>query len=353
MTTYQNILRKRDLAVPGAWRQLRTIDMHTGGEPLRVIVSGYPKLEGRTVLEYRRNCIDRHDNLRKLLIHEPRGHNDMYGCLLTPPNDASGDFGVVFLHNEGYSTMCGHAILALATLAVTLEWIQVSEGNNSLKIDTPCGRIEAMAVVKNGKLQETGFLGVPSFVVGLDRSVEVPGVGTVIYDLAYGGAFYAYVDLRKNELGLRLQPDALQELVRCGMTIKRAVAKDSEDIRHPFEHDLGFLYGTIFIGASSTAGMHSKNVCVFADGEVDRSPTGSGLSGRMAIHWARKEIIPGEIIAVESITGSVFRGSVASEVEYGGYRAIIPHITGSAFVTGMHNFVIDPEDPFQTGFILR
>ena len=353
MTTYQNILRTRDLPVPSAWRQVRTVDMHTGGEPLRVILSGFPELRGRSVLEFRRDCMARHDELRKLLILEPRGHADMYGCLLTPPDDESGDFGAVFLHNEGYSTMCGHAILALVTLAVKMQWLAVSEGNNSLKIDAPCGRIEAIALVHDGQLQEAGFLGVPSFVLGLDRSVEVPGVGQVTYDLAYGGAFYAYVDLQKNDLDLHLDPDALQQLIRQGMAIKRAVAKNSRDIRHPFEQDLSFLYGTIFIGESSKEGMHSKNVCVFADGEVDRSPTGSGLSGRMAIHLARKEIVLGEVIAVESITGSVFRGSVAEELDYAGHRAVIPMITGSAFVTGMHNFVFDPEDPIQTGFILR
>ena len=185
--TYQNIITKTNFKAPQDWLQIKTIDMHTGGEPLRVIVDGFPVLKGNSVLEYRRYCKENFDYLRTALMFEPRGHADMYGCILLPPNDEEGDFGILFLHNEGYSTMCGHAIIAITTLAVEMSWIQVKEGNNILKIDAPCGRITAFANVQNQKVTGVRFHCVPSFVVGLDIKVEVPGIGEVIYDLAYGG----------------------------------------------------------------------------------------------------------------------------------------------------------------------
>ena len=211
--TYQNILQKTDFTPPKDWLQIKTIDMHTGGEPLRVIVSGLPELKGNSVLEYRRYCKEKHDHLRTALMFEPRGHADMYGCILVPPNDDDGDFGILFLHNEGYSTMCGHAIIAIATLAIEMNWIQVEEGDNKLKIDAPCGRITAFAHVKDGKVMGVRFHCVPSFVVSLDRTVEVNGLGKVTYDLAYGGAFYAYVDMKKNSFDFDLSSDSYRSLI--------------------------------------------------------------------------------------------------------------------------------------------
>lgn len=350
---YQNILRKTNFNLPKDWFQIKTIDMHTGGEPLRVIVSGFPELKGNSVLEYRRYCKENYDHLRTTLMFEPRGHADMYGCILVPPNDNEGDFGILFLHNEGYSTMCGHAIIAIATLAIEMNWVQVKEGENILKIDAPCGRITAFAHVKNGKATGVRFHCVPSFVVGLDKTVEVEGLGIVTYDLAYGGAFYAYVDLKKNNFDFDLSKNSYRTLISKGMNVKQAVMIQDSEILHPFENDLSFLYGTIFIENSDKPGIDSKNVCIFAEGEVDRCPTGSGVSGRMAIHKARKEIDFGETMAIESITGSVFKGSVISEEDYGLFKAVIPQVEGTAHITGMHTFCIDPSDLMKYGFILR
>lgn len=350
---YKNILKKSTLSTLSDWVEIKTIDMHTGGEPLRVIVDGFPELKGNSVLEYRRYCKENYDDLRTALMFEPRGHADMYGCILVPPNNEEGDFGILFLHNEGYSTMCGHAIIAISTLAVQMDWIQVKEGENMLKIDAPCGRIISYVHVKNKEVQGVRFHCVPSFVVGLDRKVEVKGLGEVTYDLAYGGAFYAYVDLKKNSLNLDLSPESYQELIAKGMQIKQAVMKQDSEILHPFENDLSFLYGTIFIDDSSKAGIDSRNVCIFAEGEVDRCPTGSGVSGRMAIHWARKELELNETMSIESITDSVFIGSVVSEEDFGPFRAVIPQVEGTAHITGAHTFLIDPKDPMKKGFILR
>lgn len=351
---YQNIINQTNFEVPSDWLQIKTIDMHTGGEPLRVIVDGFPELKGNNVLEYRRYCKENYDYLRTALMFEPRGHADMYGCIIVPANDDEGDFGILFLHNEGYSTMCGHAIIAISTLAVEMNWIDVKEGDNILKIDAPCGRIISYANVHKGKVTGVRFHCVPSFVVGLDREVEVEGIGKVRYDLAYGGAFYAYVDMAKNKFDFDLTSNSYRQLIAKGMDIKHAVMNSDGEIVHPFEEDLSFLYGTIFIDNSKQpSGVDSRNVCIFAEGEVDRCPTGSGVSGRMAIHKARKEIDYGEAMTIESITGSVFKGSVVSEEDFGMFKAVIPQVEGTAHITGIQNFIIDPNDPMKDGFILR
>lgn len=352
--TYHNLLKNTNFEPEPNWLQIKTIDMHTGGEPLRVIIEGFPELKGDSVLDYRRYCKENYDYLRKALMFEPRGHADMYGCLLVPPNDEEGDFGIIFLHNEGYSTMCGHAIIAISTLAVEMKWIDVTEGENILKIDAPCGRITSFTKVKEGKLIGVRFHCVPSFVVGLDRTVEVTGLGKVQYDLAYGGAFYAYIDMHKNSFDFDLSPASYRDMIAKGMDIKHTVIDADKEIIHPFEEDLSFLYGTIFIdNTKQESGADSRNVCIFAKGEVDRCPTGSGVSGRMAIHKARKEIDFGETMTIESITGSVFKGAVVSEEDFGPFKAVIPQVEGTAHITGMHTFYFDPEDPMKNGFILR
>lgn len=352
MSIFNKIQAKTEYQVPEGWLQIKTIDMHTGGEPLRVIIDGFPELKGNNVLEYRRYVKEHYDHLRKALMFEPRGHADMYGCILLPPNDDEGDFGILFLHNEGYSTMCGHAIIAITTLAIEMEWVEVNGSEVELKIDAPCGRIISYARVEKGKVQNVRFHCVPSFVVGLDRNVYVEELQREItYDLAYGGAFYAYVDAY--QLDLDLTPENYSKLIRTGMDIKRAVMSSDKEIMHPFEEDLSFLYGTIFIGGPVSEGLDSRNVCIFAEGEVDRCPTGSGVSGRMAIHHARNEIKQGESMLIESITGSVFRGSVVREEDYGTFKAVIPQVEGTAFVTGKHTFVINPDDPFKQGFIFH
>lgn len=351
--TYANIKSNTELSIPKHWLQIKTIDMHTGGEPLRIILDGFPELKGNSVLEYRKYCKENFDYLRTALMFEPRGHADMYGCILTPPNDEQADFGILFLHNEGYSTMCGHAIIAISTLAVQMHWISVNEGENILKIDAPCGRITSFTTVKDGKVIGVRFHCVPSFVIDLDQRVDVEGLGSVCYDLAYGGAFYAYVDLQKNNFDFNLSNKNYRTLIQNGMAIKHAVIEANNQIKHPFEDELSFLYGTIFIDKSNHPDIDSRNVCVFAEGEVDRCPTGSGVSGRMAIHKARKEIDFGQTMTIESITNSVFKASIVSEENFGPYTAIVPQVEGTAYITGAHTFVIDPLDPIKNGFILR
>ncbi|MFK7923822.1 MAG: proline racemase family protein [Bacteroidia bacterium] len=352
MSVWQKLSEATDWSVPETWLKIRTIDLHTEGEPLRVILSGFPPLKGTDILSHRAYVARHWDSLRKALMWEPRGHADMYGCIITPPVSEGADFGAFFLHNEGYSTMCGHAIIALATLVVKMAWVDLSSPLVNLRIDTPAGLIEASVRQQAGKIEKVSFVNVPSYAYALDLEVEVPDLGTVRYDLAFGGAYYAYV--QAESLGLSLAAENNEEIIRLGKAIKKAVmASKSIDHPDPDAVVLGFLYGTIFIGPAHAEGRHSRNVCVFAEGEVDRSPTGTGVSGRLALHHARKEISLNETIEIESILGTTFQGTALSETNYFGYPAIVPEVSGTAFITGRHEFLLDPTDTLANGFLLR
>jgi proline racemase len=333
---------------PAHWVKITTIEMHTGGEPLRVFTSGLPPIEGRTVLEKRRYFRQHYDYIRTATIWEPRGHHDMYGAVITPSEEA--DFDVFFLHNEGYSTMCGHAIIALTKLAVETGLVNKAGENPELTINVPAGRIHAKAVLKDGTVQLASFRNVPSFLYLRDQHIEVAGVGVVRFDVAYGGAFYAFVEAE--EIGLKLTPEHVDQHIDLGQRIKLAVM-ERFPIKHPFEEDLGFLYGTIFTGPPVEADHHSRNVCVFADGEIDRSATGSGVSARAALHFTKGELNLNQNITIESIVGSTMTVRVAERTKFGPYDAVIPEVSGTAFIVGQNEFYFDPEDPFREGFILR
>jgi trans-L-3-hydroxyproline dehydratase len=345
-----DLKRGLDWQIPEGFLRIQTIDAHTAGEPFRVILSGYPELEGVTILERRRSALEHHDTLRTALMWEPRGHADMYGCILVPPESEEADFGILFLHNEGYSTMCGHGIIGITTVVLETGMLPATGPETVVRIDTPAGLVTARGKMEAGRVTSVTFTNVPSFVLQMEREVQVPGLGTVRCDVAFGGAFYAYVDAA--EVGLTLGPESFQQLIDKGMAIKRAVMA-AGGITHPFEADLSFLYGTIFTGVTLSDGADSRNVCVFAEGEVDRSPTGTGVSGRAAIHRARGELAIGEEMVIESIIGSRFTVRVLEETEYGGFPAVIPEVEGSASITGRHEFLIDPDDPLRDGFILR
>lgn len=335
---------------PSDWIKITAIDAHTGGEPFRVIVDGFPELQGETILERRRYAKEHYDHLRTALMWEPRGHADMYGCILTPPTTPDADFGILFIHNEGFSTMCGHGIIGIATVVLETGMLTMVAPTTTLRINSPAGLITAYAHIEDGHVKNVSFHNVPSFVAALDEMVDVPGLGKIRYDLAFGGAFYAYVNA--GEAGVNCWPDDYRPLIEKGMSIKRAVM-ESHPIEHPVEKDLGFLYGTIFVGPPLEQGSHSRNVCIFAEGEVDRSPTGTGVSGRLAIHHRRGEIQMNQPIVIESIIGSTFTGKVVEETAFGPYPAIIPEVTGEAHIVGRNELWINPNDPLKDGFILR
>ena len=335
---------------PEDWTTITVIDAHTEGEPLRVIIGGFPELPGETILARRRYAKERLDSLRTALMWEPRGHADMYGCIITPPVTETADFGVLFLHNEGFSTMCGHGIIGVTKVVIETGMFGMQEPETRIRIDTPAGLVTAFARISGGQVDSVYFHNVPSFVLALDETVEVPGHGNVRYDLAFGGAFYAYV--QAEDVGLDCRPESCRALIEKGMMIKHAVTK-SREIVHPVEPDLGFLYGTIFIGPPETPGSDSRNVCIFAEGEVDRSPTGTGVSGRMAIHHARGEIGVSGSMVIESIIGSRFTARVKETTTFGPHAAVIPEVEGRAYIVGRNEWTIDPRDSLADGFILR
>ena len=335
---------------PTDWLRITSIDAHTGGEPLRVITSGFPALPGSTILAKRRVAKQRYDWLRTALMWEPRGHADMYGCIITEPVTPDGDLGVLFLHNEGFSTMCGHGVIALATVALDAGLIDKPGDTPVIRMDTPAGRVTATAQRVNGRVVSVSFTNVPSFVYVRDALVDVPGLGHVRYDVAFGGAFYAFVHAA--DVGLGLAAADFRSLIDVGVRIKQAVM-GSLAIRHPIEEDLGFLYGVIFIGPPHDPAHHSRNVCMFADGEIDRSPTGTGVSARAALHFARGEIQRNEPFVVESILDTCFTGEVVEVTTFGNYNAVIPKVTGSAYISGRNELLIDPADPLRNGFMLR
>jgi proline racemase len=318
--------------------------MHTGGEPLRVIIDGLPPIEGRNVLEKRRYFREHFDHLRTGLMWEPRGHADMYGAVITSSEDA--DFDVFFLHNEGYSTMCGHAIIALTKLVIETGLVT----KNEIVFKVPAGRIVARAIVVNGQVTETSFQNVPSFLYLREQQVEVPEIGLVEFDIAYGGAFYAFV--KAEAVGLTLEPEHFNRIIDYGRRIKHAVMAQFS-ITHPFEPDLSFLYGTIFIGPPRDPSHHSRNVCIFADGELDRSATGSGVSARAALHFAKGELGLNQQITIESILGSTMSVRVVNTTNFGPHDAVIPEVSGTASIIARNEFYFYPDDPFRAGFIFR
>ena len=327
-----------------------TLDLHTAGEPLRVVTAGVPRIPGATILEKRRWARENLDGVRKALMWEPRGHADMYGAFLTEPVTPGADFGVVFMHNEGYSDMCGHGVIALATAAVAQRLVEPVIPETRVGIDAPAGFIEAHVAWDGAEVGRVRFKNVPSFLYARDLSITTPGFGAVTVDVAFGGAFYAY--LSGTQVGLSVRPENYRELIQLGDEVKKAVTATLE-IQHPLIPELNSLYGTIIDGKPQREASTQANVCVFADREVDRSPTGTGTAGRVAQLYARGELGQDEVLVNESIIGTVFRGRVLGETRVGEFAAVVPEVSGRAFVTGFNQWVVDPDDPVGEGFFLR
>lgn len=331
---------------------ITTIDAHAAGEPLRIITGGLPDLAGSTILEKRRYMQQHFDAIRRALMWEPRGHHEMYGCVLTPPVTPEADLGVLFMHNEGYSTMCGHGVIALVTALLKTGALPAKGLHTPVNLDTPAGLVRATAHLdSNGQVERVSFLNVPSFLYAQDVEITLPALGKVLVDIAFGGAFYAFLPAER--VGLRVVSEQVEPLVAVGEAIKKAV-NATLPIKHPLEEDLGFLYGTILIGPPEDLAHHSRNICVFANAEVDRSPTGTGVSGRLAIHHAKGELAEDQQIVIESILGaaSTFSGRIAGTTTVGSYEAVIPEVSGTAFITGHHEFLIDSQDELGKGFLL-
>jgi proline racemase len=315
---------------------------------LRLITEGWPAPKGATMLERRAWARARQDAFRRAVMFEPRGHADMYGALFTEPERADSHAGVLFMHNEGFSTMCGHGIIAVVTIAI--ERGLITTRDDALTLDAPAGQIRARAAVArtNGRtrVERVSFINVPSFVLAAAVPIDCHGRRLSV-DVAFGGAFYAIVDAES--AGLAVTPDRLPALRETGMVIARAVER-AITVVHPVEPGLTGVYGTIFTGPPSAPGADLKNVTIFADREVDRSPCGTGTCAVLAVLDAMGLVDPSRPFVHESLIGTTFSARVADRTTVGDLAAIVPELSGSAWITGEHTFLVDPDDPLAKGF---
>jgi proline racemase len=349
---------------------IQAIDLHAGGEPLRLITAGYPPVPVAPILERRRWMLEHADHIRRVVCFEPRGHRDMYAAVLLPPFRSDADLAVLFMHNEGYSTMCGHGIIALTSGLIEEGLFPAVVPETTIRFETPAGLVVARAAVRwvegANLVEEVRFTNVPSYMVARDLDVRPDGValagaaaerGSLHVDIGFGGAYYGIVD--SAEVGFRVVPTETAALTRIGAAITDVLRRDHSPA-HPDSPDLGFVYGTIIVDrdpASAPDGLARdadlRNVTIFATAEVDRSPCGTGTSALLAQGSARGELRPGDEIRNASLTGAVFRGRIESITRFAGQPAVIPSIAGNGYVTGHQTFVVDARDPLGDGFLLR
>jgi proline racemase len=346
------------------------MDLHAGGEPLRIIRSGFPEVPYLPVLERRKWVMENADHVRRSLMYEPRGHRDMYGAILLPTYSQSADMTVLFMHNEGYSTMCGHGVIAITTGLIEEGLFPASEPVTTIRYEVPAGIVAANAAtvqLDDGRWAVRGvrFTNVPSYLAAQSLSVRPDGVqlhgmaaqyGALGVDLAFGGAYYGIVNAA--DLGLRVVPEQADALRRAGAAITDVLRRDHTP-SHPTDESLSFVYGTIIVDLDPRsspdgrgAGAHMRNATVFADAELDRSPCGSGTSAILAQLHARGRIRTGQEIVNASITGERFLGRIEAETALGPYRAVSTSIAGTAYVTGYSTFTVDARDPLGDGFLL-
>ncbi|MFD0783103.1 proline racemase family protein [Micromonospora azadirachtae] len=335
-------------------RDIRATDYHTAGEPFRIVTEGVPEIPGSTVLQRRGHAQrdEQVDAVRRLLVNEPRGHADMYGCFVVPPDDEGAHFGVLFWHKDGYSTACGHGTIALGVWAVRSGLVNAApDGETDVVIDVPSGRVTATVTCVAGEVREVGFRNVPAYVLARDIMVNTSR-GPARADISYGGAIYASVDA--SVLGLPVDPEHHGDLLALGREIKWKL-NETEWARHPSESRLDGIYGTILfedLGRGSD-GPHQRNITVFADGEVDRSPCGSGTSARIALLASSGQLAPDQVLTHDSVIGTRFLGRVVQQVEAEGRPAYVTEVRGMAYRTGEHHFVLEDNDPVGLGFALR
>jgi proline racemase len=327
----------------------RTIDMHTAGEPVRIVLDGFPEPQGASVLAKRADAMARLDVHRRRLMLEPRGHAEMYGALPVAACVPGAAFGVLFMHHSGFSTMCGHATVALGRWAVESGRVALRDGCADFVLECPCGPVD-VHVRDNGAL--VAFDSVPGFAAALDLAVEVPGFGRVVCDIGYGGAFYAILPAAR--LGVDLARDPLDRQRAPARALTDAI-RTAHPVRHPAESELGFLYGTILTDdtpAGATPDAISRNLCVFGEGQIDRSPTGSGVTARLAVDAARGLVRVGEPRWFAGPTGVSFVGEVVAEQMLGSLRAFRVRVSGSAFYSGEATFIVEEDDALRDGFDL-
>ena len=331
-------------------RTIFAIDSHTMGEPTRIVVGGVPNIPGKTMPEKKAYLEEHLDWVRTAIMLEPRGHNDMFGSIVTQPTTEEADLGIIFMDGGGYLNMCGHGSIGAATVAVETGMVPAVEPVTNLTLEAPAGLVKASVKVENGKAKEVSIINVPAFLYKRDVEVDVPGIGKVTMDISFGGSFFAIV--KAENLGLEISPASAQKLIEVGMNVIKAVNEQIE-IQHPTLPHIKTVDLCEIYGPAKSADATMQNAVVFGQGQLDRSPCGTGTSAKMATLYAKGLLRMKEDFIYESIIQTKFKGRVLEETKVGDYDAIIPEITGSAYITGHNQFFIDPEDPVKHGFILK
>jgi len=331
-----------------ARRSIFAVDSHTEGMPTRVVTGGVPALPGATMLERKLRFEAERDDLRLLLMREPRGHGAMSGAILQPPLREDADWGVLFIEVSGCLPMCGHGTIGVATVLVESGMVEVSEPTTTVRLDTPAGLIEARVDVEDGRATGVTLRNVPSFLLARDREVEVPGLGRVTYDMAFGGNFYAI--LPAASIGLSPEPERAGELIDAGLAIMAAINATDRPV-HPLDERIGGCHHVV-LHAPGEDGADARAATSIHPGWLDRSPCGTGTSARLAQLHARGELGVGEPFVNASVIGTRFTGRIVEETTVGDLPAIVPEITGRAWITGKGEYVLEPDDPFPAGFAL-
>ena len=330
-------------------KKLFTVESHTAGEPLRCIVGGIPNIKGKTMMEKKEYFHQHYEYLRKALMLEPRGHNDMFGSVITQPTMPEADYGVIFMHGHGYHNMCGHGTIATSTIVIETGMVEVNEPETIIHQEAPAGLVTIKAKVKDGRAEQISFENVPAFLYKRDVIVKVPNYGDIKIDVAFGGSFFAIVN--HEELDIDICPENSSRLVDVGMAIIEA-ANQQLEIVHPELPDINTIDLCEIYGAAKSEDADMQNITIF-DGQIDRSPCGTGTCAKLATLYAKGELSIGEDFIYESVINTKFIGRVLRETKVGDYPAVVPEITGSAYITGYSQFVIDPKDPVKYGFSLN
>lgn len=331
-------------------KSIHAVDSHTAGESTRVVVGGIPKIPGKSMPEKKEWLEKNLDYLRTAIMLEPRGHNDMFGSIMTQPTVDEADYGIIFMDGGGYLNMCGHGTIGAMTVAVETGMVEVTEPITKIVQEAPAGIILGHVQVENGKAKKVSFQNVPAFLYKKDQEIELPGHGKIKFDISFGGSFFAIV--KADQVGLEIKPENAAELQELGIQLRDIINKEIP-VQHPTLSHIHSVDLVEWWSETETKDATLKNCVVFGQGQVDRSPCGTGTCAKMATLFAKGELKVGEKFYYESILGTIFEGEILGTTKVGDYDAVIPQITGSAYITGFNHFVIDEEDPVKYGFVLK
>jgi proline racemase len=328
---------------------ISAIDTHTAGEPTRIVLSGLPPIPGTTMAEKKWYMMKHLDYIRTLLMQEPRGHNDMFGAIITPPTTKRAHYGILFMDNAGYLDMCGHGIIGITTALIEIGMIPPTEPETIVVFDTPAGLVKSYARVEENRVVEVSISNVASFMYAGDVELDLPDIGKVTIDVSFGGNFFAVVPAKA--LGVSVHPDNISKLIRLGMMVKKAV-NEKLKVRHPTEKHITTVKLTEIYEKPKPSSFFSKSVSIFGNGQMDRCPCGTGTSAAMATLYGKGELPLGIEFTNESIIGTRIRGKLVREVQVGDFMAVDPVVTGEAYITGIQQFIVDPDDPLKYGFVV-